>query len=79
MTPRAEEKLSKKIMLEKIKQHLQQVVLTTLWVFCGGMCWRALNTSNSESGGPGFKFRPSCCFLRQGTLLHFVSIHTGVK
>ena len=26
------------MLLEKIKQHLQQVVLTTLWVFCEGVC-----------------------------------------
>ena len=30
------------------------------------------------SGGPGFKPRPSRCFLRQGTLLHFVSLYPGV-
>ena len=45
---------------------------------CGGMCAQAVNTSNSGSGGPGFKPRPSRCFLRQGTLLHFVSLHPGV-
>ena len=37
------------------------------------MCGRAVNTSNSRSGGPGCRPRPSRCFLRQGTLLHFVS------
>ena len=48
--------------------------------FCGGMCGRrAVNTSNSRgSGGLGFKPRLSCCFLRQGTLLNFVSLHPGV-
>ena len=35
----------------------------------GGVCGRVVNTSNSRSGGPGFKPRPSRCFLRQGTLL----------
>ena len=44
----------------------------------GGVCGQAVNTSNSRSGGPGFKPRPSHCFLRQGTLLHFVSLHPGV-
>ena len=39
---------------------------------CGGVCGRVVNTSNSGSGGPGFKPLPSRCFLRQGTLLHFV-------
>ena len=43
------------------------------------MCSRAVKTSNSRSGGPGFKPRPSRCFLRQGTLLHFVSLHLGVQ
>ena len=48
--------------------------------FCGGMCGRrAVNTSNSRgSGGLGFKPRLSRCFLRQGTLLNFVSLHPGV-
>ena len=35
-------------------------------------------TSNSGSEGPGLKPRPSRCFLRQGTLLHFASLHPGV-
>ena len=48
-------------------------------LYCGGMCGQAVNTSNSGSVGPGFKPHPSCCFLRQGTLLHFVSdLHPGV-
>ena len=43
------------------------------------MCGRAVtNTSNSGSGGPGFKPRSSRCFLGQGTLLSFVSLHPGV-
>ena len=48
--------------------------------FCGGMCGRrAVNTSNSSgSGGLGFKPRLSRYFLRQGTLLNFVSLHPGV-
>ena len=45
----------------------------------GGVCGRAVNTSNSGLGGPGFKPRPSRCFLRQGTLLHFVSLHPCVS
>ena len=44
----------------------------------GGVCGRAVNTSNSGSGSPGFKPRPSHCFLRQESLLHFVSLHPGV-
>ena len=36
------------------------------------------NTSNCGSGGPRFKPHPSRCFLRQGTLLNFVSFHPGV-
>ena len=39
---------------------------------------RVVNTSNTGSGGPGFKPRPSRCFLRQGALLDFVSLHTGL-
>ena len=41
---------------------------------CLGVCGRAVDTSNFRSGGPGFKPRPSRFFLRQETLLHFVSI-----
>ena len=37
-----------------------------------------INTLNSRSGGLWFKRRPSGCFLRQGTLLHFVSLHVNV-
>ena len=37
------------------------------------MCGRAVNTSNSKSTSPGYKPRPSCFLLRQGTLLYFVS------
>ena len=48
-------------------------------VLCGGVCGRAVNTSNSgESGRPGFKPRRSRCFLRQETLLRFVSLHPRV-
>ena len=43
-----------------------------------GVCGRAVSTSNSGSGGPVLKPRPSRCFLRQGTLLHFVSLDPGV-
>ena len=46
--------------------------------FCGGVCGGAVNNSNCGSGGPGFKPRPSPCFLRQGTLLHFVSLHPSI-
>ena len=43
------------------------------------VCGRAVtNTSKSVSGGPGFKPRSSRCFLGQGTLLNFVSLHPGV-
>ena len=45
---------------------------------CGGMCGWAVNTSNSRSGGLGFKPHPSRCFLRQETLLHFFSHHPGI-
>ena len=45
---------------------------------CGGVCGRAVNTSNFRSGGLGFKPRPSRCFLRQGTLPHFASLNPGV-
>ena len=42
------------------------------------MCGRAVNTSNSRSGGSGFKPRPLRCFLRQEKLFHFVSLHQRV-
>ena len=35
------------------------------------------DTSNPGSGCPGFKAPPVALFLRQGTLLHFVSLHPG--
>ena len=38
-----------------------------------------MNTSNFGSGGPRSKPRSSRYFLRQGTLHHFVSLHTGVE
>ena len=44
----------------------------------GGVCGQMVNTSNSGSGGPGFKPCASCCFLRQGTLLHFASLQPVV-
>ena len=43
----------------------------------GGVCDWAVNTSNSKFGGPAFKPRPPCCFLRQGTLLHFAGLLIG--
>ena len=48
-------------------------------VSSGGVTDWEVNTSNSRSGGPGFKLRPLRCFLRQGTLLHLVSLHPGVE
>ena len=47
--------------------------------FCGGMSGQAVNTSHSRSGGLGFKSHLSGYFLRQGTLLQFVSLHPGVQ
>ena len=41
-------------------------------------CGLVVNTSISGSGGVGFKPRPSSCFLGQGILLHFVSLHLGL-
>ena len=55
------------------KRRLQQVRA------CGGACGRAVNTSKFGSEDPRFKPRPSRCFLRQETLLHFVSLHPGVN
>ena len=45
---------------------------------CGGVCGQLVNTLTSGSGGPGFKPGPSWGFLRQGNLLHFVSLHPGL-
>ena len=39
---------------------------------------RAVNISNSGSGGLGFKPRPPRCFLRQGTLYSSLSLFTRV-
>ena len=47
-------------------------------IYNGGMRGQGVNTWNSGSGGPGFKPCPWRCFLRQGTLLHFASLHPGV-
>ena len=54
------------------KRRLQQVRE------CGGACGRVVNTSKFGSEGPRFKPCPSRCFLRQETLLHFVSLHPPV-
>ena len=40
---------------------------------------QAFNSSNLGSEGPGFKSRLSSCFLRQGILLHFVSVPPAVQ
>ena len=45
-------------------------------VSCGGVTDWEVNTSNSRSGGPGFKLRPSPL---DKELLHFVSLHPGVE
>ena len=47
-----------------------------LLIHGGGICGWVVNTT---SAGPGFKPRPLHCFLRQRTLLHFVSLHPGVS
>ena len=54
------------------------IVLSLVHILLGGVCGRVVNTSNSGSEGPGFKPRPLHWFLRQGTLLHYVSLHSGV-
>ena len=51
-------------------------ITISLVIFSGGMCGPAVITP--RSGGHGFTPCPSHCFLRQGTLLHFVSPHPGV-
>ena len=38
----------------------------------------AVNTRNSGSGGPGFKPRPSPCFLSRETSVPFVSLDPGI-
>ena len=50
-----------------------------LLIHGGGICDRVVNTSNSRSGGLGFKPRPLHCILRQGTLPNFVSLHPSVS
>ena len=54
------------------------VILLTCTLHIGGVCVWVVNTLNSRSGGPGPKPCQLCCFLRQETLLHFVSLHPGV-
>ena len=58
---------------------LMRMTTNVLSIYGGGVCGRVVNTSNSRSGGPGFKPRSLHCILRQGTLLHFVSLHPGVS
>ena len=53
-------------------------VVYSVYCHSGGVCGRVVNTSNSGSGGPGFKPGHSHCFLKQRTLLHFVSLLPGV-
>ena len=53
-------------------------IILTYTPSCGGVCDRAVDTSNSGSGVPGFKSCLSFFFLRQETLLYFVSLHPGV-
>ena len=36
-------------------------VVYSVYCHSGGVCGRVVNTSNSGSGGPGFKRRPSRC------------------
>ena len=45
-----------------------------LLIDAGGMCGQVVDTSNSRSGGPEFEPRPLRCFVREVTLLHFVSL-----
>ena len=44
----------------------------------GGVSGWGINTLNSGFGGMGCKPHLSCCFPRQGTLLHLISLHPGV-
>ena len=55
-------------------ENLYKINLIGVFCFSGGVCGRAVITSNCQ----GFKPRPSRCFLRQRTLLHFVSLRPGV-
>ena len=67
-------------MADRVNGMKKKLIYASLVILvCGGMCGGAVKTSNSGSGGPGFKPRPSLCLLRQGTLLDFVSLHPGVK
>ena len=65
--------------MSRFLQNELRAYFTRSMIITGGVvCSQVVNTSNSGSGGSGFKPRPSRCFLRQGTLLHFVSVHPGV-
>ena len=63
-----------KRMVHPIKT-MSNLLTTAVHVSVSG---RVVNNSNSRSGGLGFKPHPSHCFLRQGSLLQFVSLHSGV-
>ena len=54
------------------------IVLSLVCIVLRSVCGRVVDTLNSGSGGPGFKPCPSHCSLRQGALLHFVSLHLSV-
>ena len=47
---------------------------------CGVVCGQAVNTSNSRSGGPGFKPRPSRCLDKElySTLSLFTQVYQWV-
>ena len=49
-------------------------------IFCNveALVAERLTFTNFTPGGPGFNPSPLLCFLRQGTLLHFASLHPGV-
>ena len=54
------------------------IIFTAFFPAINTVLRRRVWNLNSGSGGPRFKPCSTLCFLRQGTLLHFVSIHLSV-
>ena len=65
-------------LLKNVQPATQDVLKHHYLLPCGGVCNRAVNTSNSGSGGPGGSSLERRVVLRQEIILHSVSLHPGV-
>ena len=65
-------------LLKNVQPATQDVLKHHYLLPRGGVFNRAVNTSNSGSGGPGGSSLERRVVLRQEIILHFVSLHPGV-